>query len=66
MDCGPLSRALGETVAVLMTCGGVMNMMPVDIYSPINTVAAALAEVGLFLMIISLPSGADRVSRETT
>lgn len=27
---------------------------------------SALAEVGLFLMIISLPSGADRMSRETT
>jgi len=72
-------------MAVLMTCGGAINTMPVDIYSPINTVAAALAalldsafidasgmalsalaEVGLFLMIISLPSGADRMSRETT
>ena len=66
MDCGLLSRALGETMAVLMTCGGAINIMPVDIYSPINTMAAALAAVGLFLMIISLPSGADRMSRETT
>lgn len=72
-----LGRALGETMAVLMTCGGAINMMPVDIYSPINTMAAALAalldsafidasgmalsalaELGLFLMIISLASSA--------
>jgi hypothetical protein len=43
MDCGLLSRALGGDDGGLMTCGGAINMMPVDIYSPINTMAAALA-----------------------
>ncbi|MGC8670202.1 MAG: phosphate ABC transporter permease subunit PstC [Thermoprotei archaeon] len=37
-----LGRALGETMAVLMTCGGAINSMPTNFYSPINTMAAAL------------------------
>ncbi|MGC9174808.1 MAG: phosphate ABC transporter permease subunit PstC [Thermoprotei archaeon] len=40
-----LGRALGETMAVLMTCGGAINSMPSSIYSPINTMAAAIASL---------------------
>ncbi|MBD6955033.1 MAG: phosphate ABC transporter permease subunit PstC [Thermoplasmata archaeon] len=38
-----LGRALGETMAVLMVSGSAFNIMPSNIYSPINTMAAALA-----------------------
>jgi len=40
-----LARALGETMAVLMTCGGAINSMPSSIYSPVNTMAAAIASL---------------------
>ncbi|MFP3255062.1 MAG: phosphate ABC transporter permease subunit PstC [Thermoplasmata archaeon] len=40
-----LGRALGETMAVLMVSGSVFNIMPSNIYSPINTMAAALASL---------------------
>jgi phosphate transport system permease protein len=40
-----LGRALGETMAVLMVCGSVVNILPSSIYSPINTMAAAIASL---------------------
>lgn len=40
-----LGRALGETMAVLMVCGSVVNVLPSNIYSPINTMAAAIASL---------------------
>ncbi len=68
-----LGRALGETMAVLMVGGGIVNVLPSSIYSGINTMAAAivayldsaigqgtginlsaLAELSLFLLVISL------------
>lgn len=38
-----LGRALGETMAVLMVSGTVLNVMPSNIYSTINTMAAQIA-----------------------
>ncbi len=35
-----LGRALGETMAVLMVCGGGINILPHTIYSPISTIAS--------------------------
>ena len=68
-----LGRALGETMAVLMVSGAVVNVLPSSFYSAINTMAAAVAslldsaffdstgmsiaalsELSLVLMIISL------------
>ncbi len=40
-----LGRALGETMAVLMVSGSVVNILPGSIYSPINTMAAAIASL---------------------
>lgn len=40
-----LSRALGETMAVLMVSGSALNVMPSNLYSPINTMAAAIASL---------------------
>ncbi len=40
-----LGRALGETMAVLMVSGSVLNTLPDSIYSPINTMAAAIASL---------------------
>lgn len=40
-----LGRALGETMAVLMVSGSAFNTMPQNLYSPINTMAAALASL---------------------
>ncbi len=40
-----LGRALGETMAVLMVSGSVLNILPGSIYSPINTMAAAIASL---------------------
>jgi|YelNatPaOPRAMG01_1025707.scaffolds.fasta_scaffold02654_6 phosphate transport system permease protein len=68
-----LGRALGETMAVLMVSGAIVNTLPTSIYSATNTMAAAIAslldsaffdptgmniaalsELALVLMIISL------------
>ncbi len=38
-----LGRALGETMAVLMVSGGLINIYPTSIYSTINTMAAHIA-----------------------
>jgi len=38
-----LARAIGETMAVLMVSGFALNILPSNIYSPINTMAAAIA-----------------------
>lgn len=38
-----LGRALGETMAVLMVSGGLVNIYPSSIYSAINTMAAHIA-----------------------
>ncbi|AKA48566.1 hypothetical protein IX51_05030 [uncultured archaeon] len=38
-----LGRALGETMAVLMVSGGLVNVYPGSIYSAINTMAAHIA-----------------------
>ena len=38
-------RAFGETMAVLMVSGSIYNIMPENLYSPINTMAAALASL---------------------
>lgn len=38
-----LGRALGETMAVLMVSGGLVNVYPASIYSAINTMAAQIA-----------------------
>ena len=40
-----LGRALGETMAVLMVSGAVVNLLPGSIYSTINTMAAAIASL---------------------
>lgn len=40
-----LGRALGETMAVLMVSGAVVNLLPGSIYSAINTMAAAIASL---------------------
>lgn len=42
-----LGRALGETMAVLMVCGGggALNYLPSNIYSPISTMAAAIVSL---------------------
>lgn len=40
-----LGRALGETMAVLMVSGAVVNIWPKSIYSTINTMAAAIASL---------------------
>jgi len=37
-------RAMGETMAVLMVGGGALNYLPHNIYSPISTMAAAIAD----------------------
>jgi len=38
-----LGRALGETMAVLMVCGGAVNLLPGNLYGPVNTLAAVIA-----------------------
>jgi phosphate transport system permease protein len=38
-----LGRALGETMAVLMLSGGAMNVLPQNLYGPVNTMAALVA-----------------------
>ena len=38
-----LGRALGETMAVLMVAGGSINLLPSNIYGPVNTLAAVIA-----------------------
>lgn len=38
-----LGRALGETMAVLMVSGGAINLLPTNIYGPVNTLAAVIA-----------------------
>jgi phosphate transport system permease protein len=35
-------RALGETMAVLMVCGAAINILPQNIFSPVNTIAAVI------------------------
>jgi phosphate transport system permease protein len=35
-------RALGETMAVLMVCGSASNVLPGNLYAPINTIAATI------------------------
>ncbi len=37
-----LGRALGETMAVLMVCGGALGYLPPNIYSPLSTVASTV------------------------
>jgi phosphate transport system permease protein len=37
-------RAMGETMAVLMVSGSAINFLPQNIYSPISTMAAAIAD----------------------
>ncbi|QQE78163.1 phosphate ABC transporter permease subunit PstC [Alicyclobacillus sp. SO9] len=37
-------RAMGETMAVLMVSGSAMNFLPKNIYSPISTMAATIAD----------------------
>jgi phosphate transport system permease protein len=36
-----LGRALGETIAIAMTVGGILHVAP-DVYSPMSTIAAAI------------------------
>ena len=38
-----LGRALGETMAVLMVSGGSINLLPTNLYGPVNTLAAVIA-----------------------
>jgi phosphate transport system permease protein len=38
-----LGRALGETMAVLMVSGGSINLLPSNLYGPVNTLAAVIA-----------------------
>lgn len=38
-----LGRALGETMAVLMVSGGSINLLPTNLYGPVNTMAAIIA-----------------------
>ena len=38
-----LGRALGETMAVLMVSGGAINLLPTNLYGPVNTMAAVIA-----------------------
>jgi phosphate transport system permease protein len=38
-----LGRALGETMAVLMVSGDALNVLPVNIYSAVSTMAASIA-----------------------
>lgn len=38
-----LGRALGETMAVLMVSGGAINLLPSNLYNPVNTMAAVIA-----------------------
>lgn len=40
-----LGRALGETMAVLMVSGAIVNTLPTSIYSTTNTMAAAIASL---------------------
>lgn len=35
-------RALGETMAVLMVCGSASNVLPNNLFAPINTIAATI------------------------
>ncbi len=35
-------RALGETMAVLMVCGGAINIFPHNLFQPVNTIAAVI------------------------
>jgi phosphate transport system permease protein len=37
-------RAMGETMAVLMVSGSAINILPSNIYSPISTMAAFIAD----------------------
>lgn len=37
-------RAMGETMAVLMVSGGALNYLPHNLYSPISTMAAVIAD----------------------
>ena len=37
-------RAMGETMAVLMVSGSAMNLLPHNLYSPISTMAAVIAD----------------------
>ena len=37
-----LGRALGETMAVLMVCGSALNLLPQNIFAPVNTIAAVI------------------------
>jgi phosphate transport system permease protein len=37
-------RAMGETMAVLMVSGSALNMLPQNLYSPISTMAAFIAD----------------------
>jgi phosphate transport system permease protein len=37
-----LGRALGETMAVLMVCGSALNLLPHNVFAPINTIAAVI------------------------
>ncbi|MCL6515880.1 phosphate ABC transporter permease subunit PstC [Alicyclobacillus sp.] len=37
-------RAMGETMAVLMVSGSAVNMLPHNLYSPISTMAAVIAD----------------------
>ena len=38
-----LGRALGETMAVAMVAGGALNILPVNVYSAIQTMAGFMA-----------------------
>ena len=38
-----LGRALGETMAVAMVAGGAINILPTNIYSPLQTMAGFMA-----------------------
>lgn len=40
-----LGRALGETMAVLMVSGAITNKLPANVFSPINSMAAAIAQL---------------------
>lgn len=37
-----LGRALGETMAVLMVCGSALNLLPQNVFAPVNTIAAVI------------------------
>ncbi|MGH7661907.1 MAG: phosphate ABC transporter permease subunit PstC [Vulcanimicrobiaceae bacterium] len=37
-----LGRALGETMAVLMVCGSAVNLLPQNVFAPVNTIAAVI------------------------